>query len=130
MLAGEIQIRKIKKKAILIVGDTRVGKSTLFNHLLKIPLKGVQIDEGLDVIYEHEFQPGVTTRNTFTSVTLVPNVGQINLNGEIIGLVDLAGFSDQARSYVGIFGVSFMLEKILESVDEFKFLLAVAHPNF
>jgi hypothetical protein len=23
-----------------------------------------------------------------------------------------------------------MLEKILESVDEFKFLLAVAHPNF
>lgn len=46
------------------------------------------------MIYEHEFQQGVTTRNTFTSVTLVPNVGEISLNGEIIGLIDLAGFSD------------------------------------
>ena len=53
MLAGELEIRKIGKKAILIVGDTRVGKSTLFNLLLKIPLVGVEIEDGVDVIYEH-----------------------------------------------------------------------------
>lgn len=47
-----------------------------------------------------------------------------------MSLIDLAGFSDEARSYVGIFGVSFMLEKILETVSEFKFVLAIAHPNF
>lgn len=38
MLAGDLVIRKVKGKAIVIVGDTRVGKSTLLNYLMKIPM--------------------------------------------------------------------------------------------
>lgn len=40
MFAGDLAIKKLGNKAIIIVGETRVGKSTLFNHLLKIPMHG------------------------------------------------------------------------------------------
>lgn len=43
MFAGDLQIAKCKDKGILILGDTRVGKSTLLNYLTNKPLKGKQI---------------------------------------------------------------------------------------
>jgi GTPase Era involved in 16S rRNA processing len=41
MFAGDLAIKNIQKKVIAIIGDTRIGKSTLFNYILKIPLIGV-----------------------------------------------------------------------------------------
>lgn len=38
MFAGDLQIRKLRPKAIVIAGDTRVGKSTLLNYFTKVPL--------------------------------------------------------------------------------------------
>lgn len=38
MLEGDLAIRKLNEKAIVIVGDTRVGKSTILNYLLKLPM--------------------------------------------------------------------------------------------
>lgn len=130
MFAGDLAIRKVSKKAILIVGDTRVGKSTLFNFLMRVPIIGFEVEDGSDVVYKPQFQKGVDMKNTFTSVTLVPNIGKISLNAEDSTLVDLAGFFDSSRSYVGIFGVSFMLERVLETIKEFKFMLAVYSSNF
>ena len=43
MFAGELAIKNLPKKVIAIIGDTRIGKSTLFNYILKIPLIGIQI---------------------------------------------------------------------------------------
>ena len=40
MFAGDLQIAKCKDKGILILGDTRVGKSTLLNYLTNKPPKG------------------------------------------------------------------------------------------
>lgn len=40
MYAGDLAISKSHRKAILIIGDTRVGKSTLFNYIMGIPLIG------------------------------------------------------------------------------------------
>jgi predicted GTPase len=54
MFAGDLAIQEVKKKGILIVGDTRTGKSTLFNHLLKVPMEGVKInrrDVQLQIIF-------------------------------------------------------------------------------
>ncbi len=42
MFAGDLAIKKLQKRAIAIIGDSRIGKSTLFNYILKIPLIGVQ----------------------------------------------------------------------------------------
>lgn len=63
-------------------------------------------------------------------MTLVPNIGKISLNGENASLIDLAGLFVQDRSYVGIFGAFFMLERVLETIKEFKFMLAVYSSNF
>jgi predicted GTPase len=41
MFAGELAIKNLPKKVIAIIGDTRIGKSTLFNYILKIPLIGI-----------------------------------------------------------------------------------------
>lgn len=40
MLQGDLVTQKLLSAAIVIVGDSRVGKSTLFNHLKDVPMKG------------------------------------------------------------------------------------------
>lgn len=46
MFAGDLAICKVSKKAILIVGDTRIGKSTLYNYLMRVPMIGYEIEDG------------------------------------------------------------------------------------
>ena len=41
MFAGDLATKKLQKRAIAIIGDSRIGKSTLFNYILKRPLIGV-----------------------------------------------------------------------------------------
>ena len=43
MFAIDLAIKNLPKKVIAIIGDTRIGKSTLFNYILKIPLIGIEI---------------------------------------------------------------------------------------
>jgi putative ribosome biogenesis GTPase RsgA len=56
MFAGDLEMKKLlKKKAIIIMGDSRAGKSTLFNHLLKVPMEGVKLgrrDVQLKIIFQ------------------------------------------------------------------------------
>jgi ABC-type thiamine transport system ATPase subunit len=33
MFAGDLALKNLKKKAIAIIGDSRIGKSTLFNYI-------------------------------------------------------------------------------------------------
>lgn len=43
MLAGDLQVKKMKKApTYLIVGDSRVGKSSLFNYVRGFALKAVE----------------------------------------------------------------------------------------
>lgn len=65
MLAGDLAIRKLKPKAIVIVGDTRIGKSTLLNYLTKIPMEGYKKDKYGDVNLKPCHQPGVETKPTY-----------------------------------------------------------------
>lgn len=39
MLAGDLKAKKLKKSAILLAGDTRVGKSSFFNILRGLSLR-------------------------------------------------------------------------------------------
>jgi GTP-binding protein EngB required for normal cell division len=43
MFAGDLAIHKINKKAVILLGDSRTGKSTLFNHLLNVLMQGKQV---------------------------------------------------------------------------------------
>lgn len=99
LLQEEIIASKLRDDCILIIGDSRVGKSTLFNHLVGVPLKGV-LDKHEDVILVPQHTEGVETSSTFKSVTLLPNIKTIDVNNKTFDLCDTAGFSDSGRSNV------------------------------
>lgn len=52
------------------------------------------------------------------------------VNQEEIGMADMAGFSDEARGYVGTYGVSYMLERVFSTVKQFKIILVASAPKF
>jgi putative ribosome biogenesis GTPase RsgA len=47
LFKGDLLLKNLKKKAIILMGNTRIGKSTLYNHFLNIPMKGVQGPRGV-----------------------------------------------------------------------------------
>jgi hypothetical protein len=63
-------------------------------------------------------------------VTIVPNIQSIKIGNDNISLCDTAGFHDEARSYVGVFVVSYMLEKLFRTIEELKIILVVSHSKF
>ena len=68
----------------------------------------------------------------FNSVTLIPNIFpkiKIGNSYHEINLVDMAGYSDTGRSYVGVFGVSYMLKRTQEKVKKAKYLLVLDHAS-
>lgn len=42
MFAGDKSIKETQKKSIFIVGNTRIGKSTFFNYVSGMALRGVK----------------------------------------------------------------------------------------
>lgn len=61
--------------------------------------------------------------NTYTSVTLCPNVVELDKKNEI-SLIDMAGFKDK-RDYIGVLGVSYFLKAVFEKVRRAKFLIVL-----
>lgn len=51
MFKGDLIIEKCAKKAVILIGQTKVGKSTSFNYMIGKKLKPVEINDGLDTIY-------------------------------------------------------------------------------
>lgn len=62
--------------------------------------------------------------DSFTSVTLCPNVALLNPK-EKITLFDMAGYKDK-RDYVGVIGVSYFLKAVFEAVEQVKFLIVIS----
>lgn len=61
--------------------------------------------------------------NTFTSVTLCPNIVELDREGKIT-LMDMAGYRDK-RNYIGVLGVSYFLKAVFERVKRVKFLIVI-----
>jgi tRNA U34 5-carboxymethylaminomethyl modifying GTPase MnmE/TrmE len=118
---GDVNILKALKKAIVLVGLTRAGKSTVFNWLLRISMIG-QGKKATNTKYvvEHENNAAAKVAATFVSVTLTPNVS--NDFNDVVSLIDMAGYED-TRDYVGTIGVSYFLKAVFEKVREVKFLM-------
>jgi GTP-binding protein EngB required for normal cell division len=43
LFKGDHEITKLEKKAIILMGNSTVGKTALFNHLQNAPMKGVKM---------------------------------------------------------------------------------------
>lgn len=116
---GDRKIKNAYRKAILLVGLTRAGKSTVFNWFLNKPMigKGKLNSYYVPINEDKEVAP---MSNKLVSMTLDPNM-KVNFT-EDISLIDMAGFLD-SRNYVGVVGVSYFLKAIFEKVREAKFAI-------
>lgn len=112
---GDRVIENAKKKAVVLVGKTRAGKSCLFNWIKNNLMVGAgkkwntyykRATEGQDLQYAEE-------SNGLTSKTLIPNIGELDKE---TSLIDMAGFADN-RNYIGVMGVSYFLKSVFEQVD-------------
>ena len=115
---GDLKIFTLLKRAILLVGESRTGKSTAFRWLDDSSIIGEK--KGARIIYVNQ-SDGAEVSPTALSQTLTPNI--INLKSEI-SLVDCAGFNDK-RGYVGVICVSAMLKALIENIQEVKFIVVV-----
>ena len=81
MLTGDHHIRTLGQKAIILVGETKVGKSTLFNYLQNKQLRAVSCQTGDDV-FECVQKNVAEASSEMKSATLIPNYSKTTpING-------------------------------------------------
>ena len=123
---GDRKIQSLLRKAIILVGLTRAGKSTLFNFILNKPLIG-RGKLNSKYVLQNEEDNSAKISDKMVSETLDPNA-KVNYTKDT-SLIDMAGFLD-SRDHVGVIGVSYFLKAIFEQVREAKFLLVFSEDRF
>jgi hypothetical protein len=116
-------VRRLKKKCIIYVGLTRVGKSTCFNWAARKVLRG--IDEDGRIIFKLVSEDGAQMAPGQLSVTLVFNEEEYDKE---TSLIDLAGWGDK-RNYTGVYGVSYNMKAVFDTADEVKFLITFSRES-
>ena len=126
-----------QKRAIMVLGVTGVGKSTLVNYLSDIPLKCTRINSvwRLDLA-----QPNSTSTQTCdfkrighsNSETIYPSTctpSKANTSDDhLVTYIDTPGFQDNRGIEIEI-GNSFFREEVLRQVEYLKFLLMINHAD-
>ena len=115
-----------RKQAIMVLGLTGVGKSTLVNYLNDIPLKCIKINGVWRIDLENPnktlscgFKIGHTDSETIYPSACTPT-------GKLVSYIDNPGFQDNRGFEIEIAN-SFFREKIIENVDDLKFLILLNH---
>ena len=62
---------------------------------------------------------------SFKSVTILPNIKDIEINGQTLAVEDMAGYNDKNRSFTGVFMVSYMLVESFKFAKNAKFILVL-----
>ena len=122
MSKGYGAAEKIKDNCIVLVGLSRVGKSTVHNWLRGVPLVGRLNEFGVlhyDAVSNNDIAEMSPEAN---SKTLIANV---RVTDENTCIIDTAGFRDR-RNHIGVFCVNFMLKVIFEKGKNFKFIIVIS----
>jgi predicted GTPase len=113
-------------KAILILGETGAGKSTLTSLFKGIPLKAKQSDLGMFVIEAQQQKnqaEGVEIGHSMVSKTKIP--AKIESNKGSLTVWDCPGFGDQGREQIQDIANAFYIQRLFDTNKELKFILAV-----
>lgn len=119
---GDLRIAKAKSKATILVGKSRIGKSTLFNWILGKTLIGKGKGKNTEYVSMVEDSTAAKIGSSYLSVTLSPNV-HVDLSEEE-SLLDMAGLED-SRNYVGTIGVSYFLKAVFAKIRQLKFIIVI-----
>ena len=119
-----------QKKAIMVLGLTGVGKSTLVNYLNDIPLKCTRINSvwrldlaNANVTLQAACGFKIGHKN---SETLYPSA--CTPDGKQVTYIDNPGFQDNRGFEIEI-GNSFFREEIIRQVEHLKFLVLLNHAD-
>jgi energy-coupling factor transporter ATP-binding protein EcfA2 len=119
---------KIEKKAIMVLGLTGTGKTTLINYLNGVPLVGMKKGRSWRVNLKNESHTlpcGFEIGHNAHSQTHLPSA--YTPPDSDFSYLDNPGFKDTGGLEYGIVN-AFFRNEITENIDEFKFLLLVT-PN-
>ena len=120
MAKGDIREQQVLPHCILLIGLTRVGKSTVFNWLAGHMIMGKR-EKGKAKYEEVPDMKGAEVSDRPISKTLISNIEHLPDGG---CLIDPAGFQDR-RNHVGVFTVNYMLKLIFEKGQSFQFLIVI-----
>lgn len=122
---GDTSIASAFSKAIILVGYTRAGKSTVFNYMLNKKMTGYGTRKKSFFELDQKDEDGAAELGwAFTSVTMDPNIHPCFDSKEKVSLIDMAGFKD-TRDYVGAIAVSYFLKSLFERVRKDKFVIVI-----
>ena len=119
------RICSIAKKAIMVLGLTGTGKTTLINYLNDVPLVGMKKDSSWRVTLKnesHTLSCGFEIGHNTHSQTHLPSA--YTPPGSDFSYLDSPGFKDTKGDTYGIAN-AFFRNEITKNIDEFKFLLCL-----
>lgn len=126
MLEGDEKMKGLGDENIVLMGMSRVGKSTLFNWLVRNTLKGVRRFAKIEYQTVMGDEEAAAVKGGNESVTLVPNIVALP-NG--LCVIDLPGFAD-SRDHIGVIGVSYMLKGVFQAGKKYKFVITTSENQF
>ena len=125
-----------EKRAIMVLGLTGVGKSTLINYINGIPLKCTRINGVWRLDFANITNATITNfKCDFLKIghskseTLYPATCTPSNNGQQgVTYIDTPGYQDNRGFEIEI-GNSFFREEILRHVEELKFLIMISYDD-
>ena len=112
---------QVEKNAILILGPTGAGKSTLTYLLANKPLRATVNEEGIMIISSEEKLDGVVISAKKRSETQIPS--KVIIKEDLV-LWDCPGFTDTSDSQD--IANAFYLQKVFEMTTSLKFVLVIS----
>jgi GTPase SAR1 family protein len=123
-MLSELLTNNIKKKAVMILGLSGTGKSTLVNYLIGFPLICKRIDGQWKIELANINNEGAKIGHTSRSKTFYPSVYS-TINSDF-SFIDTPGIKDNRGISVEIAN-AFFRQEVLKDVDELKFVLLITY---
>ena len=107
-----------------MVGGTRSGSSTVFNWAARVAMLGNDSANSAYTVYNALDSNAAAVASSFSSVTLVPNIHNIQEYEPKLSLVDMPGFGN-TNGYVDKMCANYFFKLLFDRARKVKFVIVV-----